>query len=71
MIAPEILHVLCCPLSSQPLRHASEGELKQFAPDLKGALIRADGQVLYPIRNGIPLLVPGSAIQLKRESLQQ
>ena len=32
--------------------------------EVSAGLIREDGQVLYPVRNGIPLLLPGSAIPL-------
>ena len=66
MISDEFLSLLCCPVTRQPLREALPEELEAFGPGLTGGLIREDGQVLYPIRDGIPLLIPGGAIPLTR-----
>jgi uncharacterized protein YbaR (Trm112 family) len=66
MIAPDLLALLCCPVTHQPLREASPEELKAFGPDPTTGLVREDGQVLYPVRNGIPLLLPGGAVPLTR-----
>ena len=61
----DLLSILCCPSTHQPLREALPDELKAFGSGLTAGLIREDGQVLYPIRNGIPLLVPDAAISRK------
>jgi uncharacterized protein YbaR (Trm112 family) len=34
---------------------------------LDGGLVRADGQWLYPVRGGIPVMLVGEAIPLSRE----
>ena len=49
-------------MTRQPLREASREELKAFGTDLATGLIRKDGLVVYPVRNGIPLLVEPAAI---------
>lgn len=66
MVTPEetLLALLRCPLSGQPLRLASDEETRSF-PALKpgqGAVIRQDGQVVYRVENGIPVLIPEEAI---------
>lgn len=65
---PVPLGILCCPVTHQPLREALPAELHAFGPDLTAGLIREDGQVLYPVRSGIPLLLPGEAVPLTRGS---
>jgi uncharacterized protein YbaR (Trm112 family) len=64
----ELLRILCCPLTRQPLRLAdrntlSEASAKAARPILEG-LIREDGRMFYPISNGIPLLTPEEGIPL-------
>ena len=71
MTDPEVLNILCCPVTHQPLREASSEEIKAFGSNLAAGLIREDGRALFPVRNGIPLLVPGEAIPLTRESSPQ
>ncbi len=58
----EILPILCCPTTRQPLRIATSAELVQLG--LPCALVRADGLTAYPVADGIPVLLPESAIPL-------
>lgn len=62
MTDDDFMSLLCCPATQQSLRPASEEELKSFGGISSAALIRADGQVVYPVRDGIPMLVPEAAI---------
>ena len=61
-IAPELLALLVCPLTHLPLREAGEELLARL--HLDAALVRADGAAAYPIRNGIPVLLPEEVIRL-------
>lgn len=56
------LPVLRCPASHQPLRWASDEEVRRTAlPPGARALASIDGKHVYPIDDGIPLLFPESA----------
>ncbi len=64
----QLLEILCCPVTHQSLREARPAEIdlaneKLFEPITAG-LMRSDGIVLYPIRNGIPLLVKEEGVSL-------
>jgi len=63
-ISPELLALLRCPLTLQVLRVADGALLARLPAGLEGALVREDGAVAYPIRGGIPLLLPEEAISL-------
>ena len=64
-----LLAILCCPASRQGLREATAEELARAATAagaaLEAGLIREDGRVLYPIRNGIPVLIVDQGISLE------
>jgi uncharacterized protein YbaR (Trm112 family) len=64
----DMLRILCCPVTHQALRIAdkaalSDASAKVSRPIAEG-LIREDGRMLYPISNGIPLLIPEEGIPL-------
>jgi uncharacterized protein YbaR (Trm112 family) len=67
MISPLLLEFVRCPVSGQPLRQATPEELKQA--DCDEALVREDGRMLYPIQNGIPLLVASAAVDIRDSRL--
>jgi uncharacterized protein YbaR (Trm112 family) len=52
MISKELLDIICCPKTKQPLHEAN------------GTLITEDNKIAYPIRNGIPVLLAEEAISL-------
>ena len=75
----DLLQILACPESHQPLSEASADELaalnariegksvknkggEDVTEKLEAALIREDKQVLYPIREGIPVLLVDEGI---------
>jgi uncharacterized protein YbaR (Trm112 family) len=61
--------LLRCPVSGQRLRIANPTEIAPIAAkapaDTEGFLIREDGQAAYPVKNGIPSLLPESLIPLQ------
>lgn len=63
-VTPEVLALLCCPVTKQPLRLATPVELARLQPAPAAALVREDGQVAYPIHDGIPILIAEEAIPL-------
>ena len=66
MISPALLALLRCPLTQQTLAMAPAellaGRVDREGRALEAALVRADGAVLYPIRNGIPVLLAEEAV---------
>jgi uncharacterized protein YbaR (Trm112 family) len=62
MISDELLALLVCPETHQALRLASPEDLARLRLD--AALVRNDGLVAYPIRDGIPVLIAEEAIAL-------
>ena len=74
MIDKDLLEILACPETHQPLALAGDdavaalntkieaGECTNVGGDkvthkLDGGLVREDGTILYPIRDGIPVLL--------------
>ena len=81
MIDKDLLQILACPESQQPLTEATADELARVnariaaggaknkggtdVPEaLEAGLVREDKQVIYPIREGIPVLLVDEAIEL-------
>ena len=81
MIDADLLEILACPQTRQPLRLAEAGELTALnerlqkgevqnvggdtvAEVVEGGLVREDGAILYPIRDGIPVLLVHEGIAL-------
>lgn len=81
MVDKELLELLACPETHQPLREAppellarlneriARGELKNKSGTplrvaLVEALVREDGHALYPILDGIPMLIVEEAVAL-------
>ncbi|MBM4126835.1 MAG: hypothetical protein FJ247_05720 [Nitrospira sp.] len=81
MIDKELLAILCCPETKQPVtladatlvsqlnEAAARGVLKNKATktvseQMDGGLIRADQTILYPIREGIPVMLIEEGIPL-------
>ena len=84
MIAEDLLKILVCPESKQPLReadrtilelvnaHIGSGSLRNrdgqpVTEPLQEALVTQDGAVLYPVRDGIPVMLVGESISLEAD----
>jgi uncharacterized protein YbaR (Trm112 family) len=63
-----LLELICCPLTHQSLRPAGPAEIDRanaiLAEPVSEGLVREDGRIFYPIRHGIPLLVPEEGLSL-------
>jgi len=87
MIDPELLEILVCPETHQPLKLAEESQIadlntRREAGNLvnvggdkveeafEGGLIREDGNILYPIREGIPVMLIDEGIPLEATSAE-
>ncbi len=57
MIAPELLDILVCPVSQAPLRWDNDEQ----------GLVCLASNLVYPVENGIPVLLPERARSLESE----
>ena len=81
MIDEELLSILACPETHQPLAVADAATLERanaaiaagtqknaggepVSDVLEGGLVREDGRILYPIRDGIPILLVEEGLPL-------
>ena len=62
-VCPEVLGLLRCPVTLTDLTWADASLLANI--DEPDALVNADRSLAFPIRDGIPALVPSAAIQLE------
>jgi len=81
MLDPDLLEILVCPETKEPV-HLAEDDLlgrinqairdgqvrtrrgEQVQEPLDAALVREDGKLLYPVRDGIPVMLVDEAISL-------
>ena len=80
-VSTELLEILVCPETKQPVSVATAERLEQLnqrirsgelrnrggdvvSEELTEALIREDEQVLYPIDDGIPVMLVDESIEL-------
>ncbi len=80
-VSPELLEILVCPETKQPVTPAAPellervneriraGTLRNRGGDpveseLTEALVREDGRVLYPVDDGIPVMLVEESIEL-------
>ena len=80
-IDPELLEILVCPETKQPVSLADEAVIARLKADaeagtlrnrggeavtkpIEEALIREDGKVLYPVDDGIPVMLVEESIEL-------
>jgi len=54
-VDPKLLEILVCPVTKGPLRYDRERQ----------ELISDKAQLAFPIRDGIPIMLPGEARQLQ------
>ena len=54
-VDPRLLEILVCPVTRSPLRYDRE----------RGELISAAARLAYPIRDGVPIMLPDEARMLE------
>lgn len=80
-VSEELLEILVCPETKQPIALASEELLRRLAQDIEAGkvrnrggekvtkpitegLVREDGKILYPVDDGIPVMLVEESIEL-------
>ena len=80
-VSEELLEILVCPETKQPISLASEEVLRNLAQDIEAGkvrnrggekvtkpitegLVREDGKILYPVDDGIPVMLIDESIEL-------
>ena len=80
-VSEELLEILVCPETKQPIALASEEVLRKLAQDIGAGkvrnrggekvtepitegLVREDGKILYPVDDGIPVMLIEESIEL-------
>ena len=80
-VSEELLEILVCPETKQPVALASEDLLRKLAQDIEAGkvrnrggekvtkpitegLVREDGKILYPVDDGIPVMLIEESIEL-------
>jgi uncharacterized protein YbaR (Trm112 family) len=64
----KLLDIACCPLTKLPLEllDADRGEPVPPTDQLREALVTRDGRLVYPVRDGIPILLVEESIDWSR-----
>lgn len=80
-VAPDLVEILVCPETKQPVRLANADELAKLNARIQGgalrnrggtevkqalveALVREDGRIVYPVDDGIPVMLIEESIEL-------
>ena len=80
-VSPELLEILVCPETKQPVAPASDEVLEKVNAEIRAgrlrnrggetvaepiseALVREDGKILYPVDDGIPVMLIEESIEL-------
>ena len=80
-VSPELIEILVCPETRQPVRAATAAELdglnarvragllrnrggETVPKPIEEGLVREDGKVLYPVDDGIPVMLIEESIEL-------
>ena len=80
-VSPELLEILVCPETKQPVQPASDevieklraaseaGRLRNRGGEavtepIREGLVREDGRILYPVDDGIPVMLVEESIDL-------